>query len=251
MTITLVAGQTGGTSGAADAAVTKAFAGNVTAGNLILVFGWRYNDTSSTDFVAGDCTKSAGTATIGAITKDVSLAFQYSAPFYIDAAIWSCQVTGSGSCTMRVATGATSSQTTMAIAEFNSSTGTITFLSGTNKTGTGASGAPATASATSTGASIFAGCVGTGTGSTVTHTPGATYTQVYEEEHGATLMTGSSEYKIVGATSSTADWVAPTTAQWAAALAVYQESTPAGGLPFFMQNAVMNSMQGLAGDLQA
>lgn len=242
MTINLVVGQSGGASGASGGAISKAFTGNVTSGNLILVLGWRYNDTTSTDFTAGNCTKSAGTATIGAIAKDVSLAYLYSSPFYIGAAIWSCQVTGTGSCTMNIAVGAGSSQTDIAIAEFHSDSGAITFLSGTNKTGTGASGAPATASATSTGNSIFAGCVGTGTGGATTHTVGAGFTQIYEEENGATLMTGSSEYKIVTATSSTASWTAPTTAQWVAALAVYQEPV-SGSSPRHIQVANQSIMR--------
>lgn len=235
MTISKVVGQATGVSVANDNnAATKAFPGNITSGNTIFVLGMRYT-TSSKAFVAGDCTKSAGTATIGSIALDSATEYNVSAGNYLQIGIWSASVTGTGSATMQLAAGGGGSYQIMAIDEAHSDVGAISFVAGSNKAGSGATGAPATASGSSTTNAIFMAAVATITSGATTHTPGLTYSQIYEEEDGASYQTGNAEYKIVtGATSSTADWQAPTTVPWAAALAVYQEPAAGTAVPVFV-----------------
>lgn len=234
MTVSRIAGQAGGASGAVGSSPSKAFAGNVTAGNLIVVCGIAYAQHSSTGLAVGDCTKSAGTATIGTIALNSNITYKYDSTNYMSVAIWSVPVTGTGSCTMQV-TSYTSWYVDMSINEYTSSLGSNKLTLNDHRTGSGASGAPATASGSSTANAVFCGATSnSGASNPITCTPGATYTQVYEEEDGADYESGNIEDKIVtGATSSTADWTAPTTYPWAAALAVYQE--PAGATTYTLQ----------------
>lgn len=81
---------------------SHAFPYDVTAGDLIVVSGFGWNASSAHTFVAGDCTKTAGTATIDTPTLDKQITAADGAN-RMSVGLWSAIVTGSGSLTMQVA----------------------------------------------------------------------------------------------------------------------------------------------------
>lgn len=204
--------------------VSKASGSNVTAGNLVIVAAIKYSPGSNDPFVVGDVSQSAGTATLGEWTKDVDIIREYTTGEYVAAALFSAPVTGSGSCTVTVGGAVAGSYWALGIAERSGLDVSATRVESTN-TGGAESGAPATGTATSAAGALFVGAVATVDTSAATHTPGADYTQIYEEEDGSLHMMGSVEDRIVtGGTTDAADWQAPTTLEWAAVVAVYKEA---------------------------
>jgi hypothetical protein len=167
--------------------------------------------------LVGDIAKASGTATIGSFALD-SHAERTNGGEAVASAVYSVPITGAGTITI---TFAATHYYWCGVAEFSG-----TALSGVDgqNTGNGITGLPATGSVTSAGAAVFVGALATYTAGALTHTPGADYEQIYEQENGALHMTGSSEDRIVGgSTSDTADWLAPNmSAAWCAALAVYR-----------------------------
>jgi hypothetical protein len=212
MTVTLV--QSTGTHQTVSN-LTVAYTSNVTSGNKIVVCAWKFDATSG--FVAGDCTKSSGTATIGSITLDSSATYNAQRR----AGVWSATVTGTGSLTIQVAIGSAGA-ISAGIAELSSTLGFISLSSANNNAATGA---PGCGSLTSVGGAAFI-CAAQIQGGPVTITAGTNYTNIFEEEDqgSANYATGSSIYRIVsGLTTDSPTWSAPTTVQWAAAGVVYNE----------------------------
>lgn len=220
---------TGATSDATS--VAKAFASNVATGNLIVVEGFKF-EASANDFVAANCTKSAGTATLSSFTLDKNISRDNGSGAKVITGIFSAAVTSGGSCTIQVAGGLAGAQINLGISEFHSDTATSFSVEGSN-TGNGASGNGSTGNVTSAGAAVFVGGVSDFTSGATTHTEGAGYSIIYEEENGALHATGSTEYQIVASgTTDNADWTIGVNAGWAAALAVYKE------VPTGTQNAL-------------
>jgi hypothetical protein len=102
MAITRVQEKGGAVSDATS--ISVAFDSDVTAGNLLIVGVMKLRDeTTSTDFISGDLTKSAGTATIGTPVLDKNESFNFSGGYHwFRGGIWSVPVTGSGSLTLEV-----------------------------------------------------------------------------------------------------------------------------------------------------
>jgi hypothetical protein len=221
MTITLV--QSTGVSIDNATSGTKAFASNVTAGNRIVVAAFFYSPSADLP-VAGDCTQSAGTATLSAFTLDVTPADNDGGGgVHYYAAVWSALVTGSGSCTIQVGGRPAASYFNFGIAEFNSDRGQIVF-SGLASSDTGETGAADSGNMTTPGAAVFVGSMEYSSTGAITITPDGAFTQIFEEEDGNLHSTGSSIYRIVSAqTTDSVSWSAPTNNQWAASGAVYQE----------------------------
>lgn len=230
MAITAVGTQAGGNSGDSSATVERAFGSNVAVGNLIVVMGCK-SDLGSA-FAAGDCTKSAGTATIGAITLDVSLSVDLLGGIGARRmGIWSAIVTGAGSCTMRL-TGAAATYWVLGTMELHSDAGGFD-ASRVEATNTGSNTTDNTLSAlsgnaTSAGAAIFCGAVvseSTVSGA-VAFTPDAAFTQVFEQEDGSVHLVGSTIYRIVASgTTDSADWTVGTSnAGYVAGVAVFKEA---------------------------
>src|SRR5688572_25975197 len=93
--------QSGGNFANNTTAVTRSI-GTVTAGSLIVVGGKKFSPSTDA-FVAGDCTKSAGTATIDTVTLDRGHNLDMAGGSgWGSAALWSAIVTGSGTLTMQV-----------------------------------------------------------------------------------------------------------------------------------------------------
>ncbi len=230
MAITAVGTQAGGVTVDNAASATRAFGANVAVGNIVVVVASKGVATHRA-FVAGDCTKSTGTATLGTITLDKTVARDDTggpSGAWLDVGIWSAQVTGAGSLTMAVAGGA-STFWVLGTLELNSSLGAIGI--GASNSGNAATGAPSSGTITpaSFDACLVGGLAVGGTATPTTQTPDATFTQVYEEEAGATHMTGSVIRKIISSGSGvSASWTAPTTIAWAAAVVAYTESGGGG-----------------------
>jgi hypothetical protein len=205
---------------------THATGSNVTLGNKVVVACFRFANTDNDPFVAGDCTKTAGTSTLGAFSLLTEENVQYSAsPGYENVGLWAADVTGSGTLTVTVA-GTAGNYWGVSIVELASSTGWDgSYL---EDTAIGANSADNTNAASGDGSSagkaIFIGVVATtndGTGSPLTVTPDGAFTNSVEEEDDATHAVGSVIYRIVGTgTTDSADWTLDSNLGWAAALVV-------------------------------
>lgn len=229
MAIARVASQIAGAVADNTTSVSRAYPGNVTSGNLLVIGVTKYSPSNDA-FVAGDISKSAGTATVGTFTLDASVNYNYSAGDYVAAAVYSAPVTGSGSCTIQVAGAVANSYLFIGVQEYSGADVTGTRVAGAS-TGQAATGAPTTGTVVSGGAGAFVGALGTVTSGATTHTVGADYTQIAEEENGASHMTGSIEDRLVAVdTTDAADWTAPTTVPYACCVACYKEAAAAGGL---------------------
>lgn len=228
-----------GADGDAATSVSKAFAGNVTAGNFLIITCNKF-DPSFVAFAAGNCTKSAGTATIGTVAMVPQAAD--GATGANRAAIFYCYVTGSGSCTMQVAGMTAGSYSVLGIAEYSGLVASSP-LEANSATNGSASGAAATGSMTSAGGALYVGAiaVGTNTQIVVTYTPyGAGYAVIFEEGNGLLHGLGSHIDDIVTTgTSQTAAWTltGSTIAVWAACGAVFTAAASATG-SYFHQPAL-------------
>jgi len=224
MTITAIGGQAGGVSTDSSASTSRAFGSNVTAGTLIVVVAGK---DSGSAFVAGDCTKSAGTATIGAISLDTELRFDIGAGEFISIGIWSCLVTGAGSCTMQVA-GAAGTFWGLATDEYSTDVGwDVSRVENTNSTGNATDDAASATSgnATSAGAALFMGGVDLNGSGAITLTPDGAFTQIFEQEDGSLHSMFSAIRRIVSTgTTDSADWAITAAHRGsAAALVAYKE----------------------------
>lgn len=244
MAIAAVAGQEGGAgnaSGASSQAYT--FAGNVTAGSLIVIGAHRYNsDNAQHTFVAGNCTKTAGTSTIDTPTLDRAQDLNIGVIWYSDA-IFSALVTGSGSLTMTVAGGQAGSFWMVPGGEYTGSWDSSRLEASNGGTAVIGSTPAVSGNGTSAGAGLFWGLLGSDGSSTVTITPEAAFTQVYEEQSASTKLIGGAERQIVAVgTTDQAEWtLSGIWTGWSALLAVYKEAGGGGattrGNPFNAGNA--------------
>lgn len=225
--ISAVTGQQTGNAQGNATSTSKAFPGNVTVGNRISVQAQFFSGSTVHTPVAADCTKSAGTATIGTVTLDIHREFQYNGTSWIYVAIWSCLVTGSGSCTMQIANFPAGSDMNICISEFTSTIGRISPSATLTNSNTGTSTAVDSGNvttATSVSSSLIIGC-GVNTSGTIpaTWTEDAAFTKIFSNLSGATVV-GGSEYRIVTvATTDSASWT-DENKSWTACVACYQEA---------------------------
>lgn len=213
---------------------TKAFASNVTSGNLILIGCSRYAAGGNTAFVAADCTKSAGTATIGTVTLDKQSNVASANP--TQAGVWSVPVTGSGSLTIAVA-GPAGSYFTMAIGEYSGTDVSGSRIDGTPSSNTATTGTnPVTSgTTTSTGDALFFGVAATDyADNTYTPTPGNSFTNIGVEGDGSAHQTGIIARRIVtgAATTGLSESLAGsgTLNGWAAVVVAYKVAGGGGGV---------------------
>lgn len=235
MTIAAVGTQEGGAAVDSSATASRAFGSNVAVGNLIVVSVDRFIAAGATDpFVAGDCIQSAGTATLDAITLDVQFTQDAGAAEFIQSAVWSCVVTGAGSCTMQVS-GAAGDFWTIASGEYSGSAWDSTRVETTKSAGSATDNATpgSTGSATSAGGALFYGVIALATSGAETITHDGTYALLFEEENGALHEVGSHIRRIVSSgTTIDANWTLSANHRgYAAALAVYKEVAAASVVP--------------------
>lgn len=230
--ITTVGAQAGGATVDSAASATRAFGSNVAVGDLVVVLCWK---DSGNAFVVGDCTKSAGTATLGAITLDNGFPFDTGASNFVSVGVWSAIVTGAGSLTMAVA-GAAGTYWGIATDELNSTVGWDGTRVEQAPAGVGNATDNVTAVTTGNGTSAAAAAFMAvmnlpGSGSN-TITPDAAFTQIFEQEDDSLHQAGSAIRRIVGAgTTDAGDWAiaSPVNVGSAAVLVVYREAAGGGG----------------------
>lgn len=222
--------QSGGTATDNATSASRATASNVTAGGLLVIEVTCYKGANNDPFVVGDISKSAGTATVGAFTLDIQRNFNYTGSFYMNTAIFSCLVTGTGTCTITVGGAPSGSYWNVVVGEFSGNWDAARVEATNSAEAT--TGAPSSGDATSAGAALFIGGLTTNTAVSTTHTQDAAFSLMDEEEDGSAHITGAGIYEIVGGgTTDAASWTAPTTAEWAAVVAVYKEAAGGGGDP--------------------
>lgn len=220
-----------GISADAVTSVTKAFAGNVTNGNLIVVQVARGPNGANTALVAGDCTRSAGTATTGTVALDKQANVNSGGP--CQAGIWSVPVTGTGSCTMQVA-GPAGSYFALGIGEYSGTDVSASRVDGTPSGNTlvGSTSPATSGNTTSTGDALFCTCVAFDKSNNTTATVGNSFVQIYEETNGSAHQTGESDRLVIsGATTTQGSWTfsTPSLSGWAAVVAAYKIAGGGGG----------------------
>ena len=216
-----------------NTAVSLAFAGDVTAGNLVVALVTRYHSGGSA-LVVGDISKS-GTCTLGSWTLEASLLDGDAN--VTGTAIYSAPVTGTGSCTIDFSK-AGSAGWGLSLVEFSG----VSSTREDTATGGGVSSAPpttltmATAAADSAAGAVFVGITGFACSNTETTSlsVGGDYTLLYEYEDSYNYIGVGSEYRIVTeATNDAADWggisLTSAYARWAACLAVFPASGGTNG----------------------
>lgn len=227
MSVTAVAGQEGSVVLGINTN-SRAFAGNVTAGNRIILVGSLYSGGAAT-IAAGDCTKSAGTATIGAITLDFTISRQLPTTDWIHIGIWSCAVTGTGSCTMTLAN-ASLGACNFGSGEYHSDVGAITPDAGQTSGAGALAGAPDSGNVTTSAPGIIVGGLAINGGGTITITQDGAFTQLMDNENGNTDLAGDVIRRIMAASGTdSASWTAPTLFEFLCGAAAYSEPAAGGG----------------------
>ena len=218
--IARVSGQNYGEAYGNSTDITIAFPGDVTVGSLITIGTSAFSTDSSPSWIDADCTKSAGTATIGTCTVDAQGINDLSGSYYL-AGVFSALVTGSGSLTMQIHEPADNTYWFAAINEYSGSWDASRVEDTSTNTGSSASSA-VTGTASSVGAALFVAQL---MACPTTITAEAAFSLIAEEESCSGQMSGSGIDQIVGgATTDEGEWSFTGTDDYAAALVVYKES---------------------------
>lgn len=226
------AGLAGGAKANNTTSVSRSV-GSVTAGQLVIIMGMKYSPGSDV-FVAGDCTQTAGTATISTPTLDAIYGGDDgSGTDYNYTGIWSCLVTGSGTLTMQVGGALAGSYLLIGVEAFNPDSGfawdaaRLEDENGGNFQ-TNSLASTDTGNGTSAGAAVFAACMNLSSSNGAITEDGA-FTLIFEN-HDAD-DNGSSIYRIVSTgTTDSGTWSHSTSNTGsAAALAVYKQTAAGGG----------------------
>lgn len=252
MAIAVVVGSPGGTFANNATSVSRAFGSNVTNGSLISTQGAKYSPSNDA-FVAADCTKSAGTATVSTPVLDVGVNNQQGAgPDHAALGLFRAHVTATGSCTMQIAGAAAGSFMLIGSLESTGNYSESIALETTNSNSADPGTANANAdsgSVTSAGAALMVAGVQLNTTNSSTITEDGSFTSIYENGS-STDDNGSFIYRIVSSgTTDTANWTVAVdgggvVSAWAAAIAVYKENSAGGPFTLTQQGTMA-----LAGDL--
>lgn len=206
--------------GLADSAtsVALAYGSNVTAGNRLIVIVSRFTVATTDPFVAGDLTKTAGTATIGTVALDAEDTNSTDASNQVNVGIFSVAVTGTGSLTLGVA-GNTGNYWWINVTEWS---GLADAAAEDSAVATGTSTAASSGDATTAGAGLFIAAVASNAPEAVTLTKDAAFTDLHEEEDGSAHAVGASAYRIVASgTTDAGTFTLGASHEWAAAIAAY------------------------------
>lgn len=229
MTIAAVSGQNGGAAGAVTTQ-TSAFGSDVSADSLVVVLAAQLNGDNEGTFADGDCTQSAGTASLGTIALDENNQID-TGEVFLRTGVWSAIVTTGGSCTMQVSAGNTPSKLHVHRHEFTGSWDASRVEDSSSAASATEDLSPDTGSMTSAGAALFIGILGAGDNSNITITDGADYTEIADtavEGSGPDSYT-QSQYRIVSTgTTDEVDWTIDNSFGQGASGVVYKEA--AGGI---------------------
>jgi hypothetical protein len=228
--VAVTAVQRTGAKGTTLPTISVAMSSNVTAGNVVIVGGICTIAFEDPDpFVSGDCTKIAGTATIGTITLRAVFEQDRGDGVLHELAIWEVPITGTGSLTMQITNDTTLNNAHIAAAEYTSDVGTITFVAGQTSSATGTGTAAASGTVTTTRNGIIFGVMAVDTAESTTLTPDAAFTTVFEEENGFDEHVGACADRVVtGSVADSADWTLQQSHFWTALAAAFVEPADAG-----------------------
>lgn len=216
----------------ASASVARAYPNNVAVGSLLTITGGVLTNGANDPPVAGDLTKTAGTSTIGTITRDAVSTRDVGGGFYLHVAQFSVLVAGAGSLTLTLAGGANGVSTWLAVDEY---TGTwdasrLVDTAAANGNGTAADSGNADSSAA---ALFFGGLVQLNASVGSAATEDAAFTLIAEQNSSSTQVGWSSIARIVsGATTDSASWAMSNSVDYAAAVVVYREVSPKANVPY-------------------
>ena len=226
--------------------VQRAFGSNVSAGSLVTVVCAKWVTSGSTDaFVAADCIKQAGTATIDTPTLDKQIEIVDSGDRY-SIGIFSCLVTGAGSLTMRVQ-GATAGSFLALFTDEWAGTWDSSRVDGTPAATGSATNSQTSASSgntTSAGAALFvAGLAMNTSTASFSMTPGNSFSIGAQEQDGTANEVAAYAYRVVasGSTLPGAWTIGSTNAGWAAGVVAYKETAGGGG------GLIVNPLSGIGG----
>jgi hypothetical protein len=202
-------GNAGGAFGDAEAAATYNFGGaTLPVGSLVVVGGAKYSEASH-PFVAGDCTKSAGTAAISTVTLNRADGGDVGGARFAYSAVWSFRITTAGTCTVQVTGDADNSYMIIGADCFTTDASWDESREESENGATNAGDALTSMSsgnATSAGAALFFGVLSVNDGVANTITPDGAFTTIYEQET-VDHQVGSIIRRIVSSgTTDAADW---------------------------------------------
>jgi hypothetical protein len=222
-------GQKGGATANSTTLVARAFGSSVEKNSLILIMGAKQTPSSDA-FVVGDCTKSAGTATIDTPVLDssIQLAETSGTPQWFSAGVWSCLVTAAGSLTMQVGGSVAGSFLTIGTDELLGRWGAARLAgSNSSSTDTDNTASANTGNATAAREALYAACLSVASGTDpYTMTPESLEWSVVYEQRAAATNLPSSHINMVTVTGAVRRgfWtITNTNTGWAAAVAAYQE----------------------------
>lgn len=228
MTIGVRAGSESGIFKDSIANPTQALGADVVAGDLVVVVGCR--EAGGTDPpAAGDCTKSAGTATIDTPVLDHYFEMNIvNGPVWVQVGIWSCLVTGGGTLTMQLDAGSAVYWGSMSVGAYSGS-----WDATRKETQNGAGDASDTVTAASSGSvtpagkALLIGALQSGRSDNQPITEdSANWALIAESEDGSAHAVGSVIRRIITATETrAAQWTLVTGHYgYAAAIVAYREA---------------------------
>lgn len=216
---------------AAATSVARAYPNNVAAGSLLTIMAGVMTAGANDPPVAGDLTKTAGTATLGTIARDAISTGDVGSGYYVHAAIYSVIVSGAGSLTLTLAGGANGAACWLAVDEYTGTFDASRLVD--SAVANGDDSAPSSGDADSPGAALFIGHASfTNAAVGAAATEDAAFSLIGEQNASSTQLGFSSIARIVtGATTDAASWATSNPTGWATALAVYREVAPKSRLP--------------------
>jgi hypothetical protein len=244
MTIAVVSGSEAGSFKDATANATQALGASVSVGDLVVIVACK-EIAASDPFVAGDCTKSSGTATIGAVTLDRTVEVNMgNGPPYAAVGIWSCIVTGAGSLTMGVTgSGSADYWGSLAVGAYSGTWDSSRVEAANSASSATDNSNAASGNVTTAGPALLIGGMQSAYSLSTTITEDSPWVLIAESQDGSTHAIGSVIRQIVtGATTDQAGWTISADYGWAAAVVAYKE---AGGGSSFKSAWAMNANQGL------
>jgi hypothetical protein len=211
---------------AAATSVARAYPNNVAAGSLLTITGGVLTIGANDPPTAGDLTKSAGTATLGTVSRDAVSTRDLGGGYYIHVAQFSVIVSGAGSLTVTLAGGANGASAWLAVDEYTGTWDDSRLVD--TAAANGDSAAPDSGNADSAAAALFfGGLVHINAASGSNASEDGAFSLIAEQNSTTTQVGWSSIARIVtGATTDAASWTTNNPVGWAAALAVYREVAP-------------------------
>ncbi|MCE5334106.1 MAG: hypothetical protein LLG06_05910 [Desulfobacteraceae bacterium] len=196
-------------TGSNVSSLSKAFLGNVSLGNLIVVCV----GTKTGVLPSGGCSDSLGNSYSQAVVayNDQGSNVRYAAIYY-------AIVTTAGACTVTV-TPSSSCPIAMSISEFSGCAGSSPL--DTINSGIGSSTAPSSGSVTPNGSDLLVGSM-TFEGSAATITSDSDYTEIYAYGNASPYL--GTEYRLNRSSADAADWTLQYTRQWVAVIAAFKPS---------------------------